>query len=193
MSRPRILVLIGLLILLLAAVVVVNTGKADAQQAPCKADTVVAIGGVNDPDAGVYKAGTADVRVKYSAQFGAVDEGVAAFDKAVKTVRAACPGTHVIAAGFSQGAQVVHVWLQRSTAVPNKVGVLFSDPKQINSGLAFYERDNKFGGTTTVSICNDTDVICNLKVSNIRGYPVEHLKYNFDARVYAGRSGIVWE
>jgi hypothetical protein len=172
-----------------AASVIPMTVAAPAAGA-CAASTVVAIGGVNDPGAGW--APDADVRVRYSGNLGDIEGGVTAFDKAVADVRRACPGTHVIAAGFSQGAAIAHVWLQRSAHVPNKVGVLFSDPKQINSGSAFWQRDANFGGTRTVSICRKPDVICNLNSWNLSGYPREHLAYNFAVRPMAGQSGIVW-
>lgn len=172
----------------------IGSPQASAQPTTCGETTTVGIGGVDDPDAAVYKQGTVDVRVKYSARFGAVEEGVAALDKAVKTVRTNCPGTHVVVAGFSQGAQITHIWTQRSAAVLDKEAVLFSDPKQIKTGLAFYARDNNFGGTPAVSICNDTDIICNLPGWNISGYPVEHLKYNFDPGAYAGgATRVIWE
>jgi hypothetical protein len=156
----------------------------------CTASTVVAIGGVGDPGSGW--APDADVRVQYSAQLGDIEGGVAAFDRAVADVRARCLGTHVIAAGFSQGAAIAHIWLQRSAHVPNKVGVLFSDPKQINSGSAFWMRDANFGGARTVSVCRHPDVICNLNSWNFGGYPHEHVAYDFRVRPMAGQSGIVW-
>jgi hypothetical protein len=192
MIRTRVVVALLLMVALIGILIVAFANDAEAQPAQCKESTVVAMGGAFDPDSAVFQ-GKADVVVRHSGRLGDVEGQIAAFDAAVKGVRADCPGTHVIATGFSQGAQAVHVWLQRNTAVPNKVGVLFSDPKLVNSGLAFWQRDNNFGGTTTVSICRRSDVICNLNSWNFGGYPREHLAYNFDARKYAGQSGIVWE
>jgi hypothetical protein len=93
--------------------------------------------------------------------------------------------------GFSQGSVIVHRWLQQGNAADS--AVLYSDPLQKGTGALWFWRDANFGTTPTVSVCNDTDVICNLKVSNLGGYPTEHLKYNFDPAAYAGKTGIVWE
>lgn len=176
--------LIGLLLTLSG-----NHSTAKAQTPTCGETTTVGIGGVSDPGATVFK--DVDVRVQYSAQFGAVEEGITAFDKAVDAVVAACPDTEVVATGFSQGSVIVHRWLQRGNAADH--AVLFSDPLQKDTGLLWFWREANFGTTPTVSVCNDTDVICNLKVSNLGGYPTEHLKYGFDPAAYAGKTGIIWE
>jgi hypothetical protein len=168
----------------------IGSPQASAQPTTCGETTTVGIGGVGDPDATVFK--NVDVRVKYPAQLGTVETGILAFDRAVDATLAACPDTEVVAVGFSQGSVIVHRWLQRNPDVASSA-VLYSDPLQKGTGVLWFWRDANFGTTPTVSVCNDTDVICNLKVSNLGGYPTEHLKYNFDPAAYAGETGIVWE
>lgn len=188
MISTRLALAIMLVVAMIGGLVYLAASKASA----CAAVTVVGIGGYNDPESNVYPPGSIDVRVRHSGVLGDFEGEVRAFGDAVNRVRSDCPGTHILATGFSQGAAAVHMWLQRNPGMPNKTAVLFADPKQVGTGVAFWMRDNNFGGTTTVSVCRARDVICNARASWF-DYPREHLAYNFQPRIYAGQTGIRWE
>lgn len=158
----------------------------------CTARTVVAVGGWNDGQGTIFPPGSVDVRVRYSGTLGDLEGGVAALSDTVRGVRAGCPGTQLAVAGYSQGAAITHLWLQRNPGVPNKVGVLLGDPKQAPRGMYFPDPD--FGGAPTLALCRVRDGVCNSTFDGWVGYFTgEHGRYPFDQiRSLAGRTGTVW-
>ena len=184
---PKVAAIIVVTVALIGMLIYWAASEAEAQA--CGPSTVVAIGGVNDGASNAFPPGSVDVRVRYSGNFNDLEGGVNAFGAAVAGVRNSCPGTKIVAAGYSQGATIVHYWLQRNPGVPNKVGVLFSDPKLAHTGLMFWETDANFGGAPTVTICRRNDIIC----ARQGNYNPEHFLYDLMPKKYAGQNGVVWQ
>ena len=167
----------------------------------CKPNLVVGVGGYSAGNGGPF-IGRADVIAGYSGNLGDAEGGIAALTRAVNDTRAACPGSSLTLAGHSQGAAIVHIYLSRN-GLANGNAVLYADPKQAGTGQSdglfrfggppVAGTDANFRGVPTVSLCNYDDVICNKNTSWFGYFTGAHGRYNFDARVYAGRTGVIWQ
>jgi hypothetical protein len=114
-----------------------------------------------------------------------VAEGTAKLDRAVRDVHAACPGTRLVLAGYSEGAVVAGDVLQRlsrETAIPHHLlnGVLYGNPRRpfgdgglggvaggietnvptILPGVTMLGGQD-YGDLAVRNICNENDGICN--------------------------------
>ena len=174
---------------------------------PCRAETVIGIGGVGDGDSSTLAAGS-DIVVPYSGGLNDIEGGIRELDKTVANVRAACPATTLGFAGFSQGSVIVHVYLQRKGAMykDNAWYVAYSDSKQdvtgqssalfLLAGPPTAGVDANFGGVPGVSICYIDDVICNKNAKtgwfgySFGGTHTEH--YDFMPKLHKTQRGILW-
>lgn len=197
--HSRIRLLAGSIALVLLAILLPAASGSPPTAAACPASMAFGVGGNTNGNSSIFPPGAVDVRVQYSGVLNDMEGGIAALNRDVTNFRRDCPGSQLILSGHSQGAAIVHVWLQRNPGVPNKVGVLYSDPKQIGTGASggvfalggppVAGTDNNFGGTPTVSICRRPDHVCN----GFDGYPgPEHQQYDFQPRWHAGQVGIIW-
>ena len=164
-------------------------------------NTVIAVGGFGGGNAAQF-AGKADVLVQYSGALNDIEGGIGALTAAVNQTRANCPGGSITLTGHSQGAAIVHIYLSRN-GLPNGNAVLFADPKQLGTGQSdglfaiagapIAGTDANFRGVPTVSICNGDDAICNRAAGWI-GYLFTgaHTRYDYNARAYAGMTGVIW-
>jgi cutinase len=180
-----------------------------AQAAPCGGTYTIVVGGFNDPTSGIF-TGNVSQRVGYSAQLNGASarSGVDELNRLIRDQRAACPGQHAKAIGFSEGAAVVHTWVSENWQTFDNVNaVLIADPKRAAgpgaSGLAgqWYSgvvgpplagADASFGNIPTVTICTD-DVICDsTAASGWLGYPGKHMNYDFNVDVYSNDANGQW-
>jgi cutinase len=147
-----------------------------AAAASCGGTYTVVVGGRTDTTAAVFGGGVTE-RVHYSAALNSESarEGVNELNRLIRDQRAACPGQHAKAVGFSEGAAVVHIWVTENWQTFGNVNaVLVADPKRAAgpgaAGLAgqpysgiigapLAGSDISFGNIPTVTICTD-DVIC---------------------------------
>lgn len=194
----RIVAVLAILVALIG-LAIYHVASSDAAPA-CKPNLVVGVGGYNAGNGGPF-IGRADVIAGYSGALNDMEGGIGALAKAVNDTRAACPGSALTLAGHSQGAAIVHVYLSRN-GLANGNAVLYADPKQAGTGQSddlfrfggypIAGTDANFRGVPTVSICNRDDVICN-RAAGWGGYfSGAHGRYNFDARAYAGKTGVIW-
>lgn len=184
-------------------------GAPAAQAAPCGGTYTIVVGGFNDPTSGIF-TGNVSQRVGYSAQLSGASarSGVDELNRLIRDQRAACPGQHAKAVGFSEGAAVVHTWVSENwPSFDNVNAVLIADPKRAAgpgaSGLAgqWYAgvvgrplagADASFGTIPTVTICTD-DVICDsTAASGWLGYPAKHMNYDFNVDVYSNDANGQW-
>lgn len=177
-----------------------------ATTSSCVGRAVIAIGGVGTPDAGVYPDWAVDRKVHYSGNLNDIGGGLQALSATVSDYHNQCGVTAPMTiTGHSQGAGIVHLWLQQNHPA-NTNAVLFSDPKMyptgesddplawlVLGGSALTGTDSNYGGTPTVSICNQDDVIC-ARGAGWYGYLFTgaHGRYDFNPRQYAGMTGIIW-
>lgn len=201
MHRKAIPIMIVLFLAFVAALVALGEHTAQADPLPCKANTIIGVGGYGQGGGGPL-AGRADVIATYSGNLNDMEGGIASVGAAVNQVRSACPATTITLAGHSQGAAIVHVYLSRH-GLSNGNAVLYADPKQAGTGQSdqlFWfggppvaGTDANFSGVPTVSLCNQDDPICNKNASWVGYFTGAHDRYNFDARVYAGKTGVIWQ
>lgn len=114
-----------------------------------------------------------------------VAEGTAKLERAVTDYHAACPGTRLVLAGYSEGAVVAGDVLEkfsRSTAIPHHLlnGVLYGNPRRDfgdggTGGIAGGIETNvptilpgvtmkggqRYGDLAVRNVCNENDGICN--------------------------------
>jgi cutinase len=166
--------------------------------APCEGIYSIAVGGTGSrPDTEHDRFYNVVQHVGYPSDIpngGAVVAGVAELDRLIREQRAACPGQHVKAMGYSLGAAVVHVWLtERGDATGNVNAILIADPKRealpgtgANGstgpfgpfvGAPLAGTDSFFGSVPVKSICN-WDYICDSS-ANPLDYPHNHI-VNYD-------------
>lgn len=164
----------------------------------CSSTQVFEVGGHLDPDANVYNAGNADLpsgvsatKIHYSAQIApypgdtipmddSVNEGIAKLDQAVHEFHNSCSDSHILIAGYSEGAIVSGDELNnlsRDNAIPHGQlsGVLYGDPRRpgVNGQPGGIETNiptflpkmsmrgpRGFGDLAVHEICNRNDGIC---------------------------------
>ena len=131
-----------------------------------------------------YYAGVFPV-VDRQALDASVAEGTAKLDRAVRDVHAACPGTRLVLAGYSEGAVVagdVLERLARETAIPHALlnGVLYGNPRRpfgdggiggVAGGIetnvptilpgVTMKGGQDYGDLAVRNVCNENDGICN--------------------------------
>jgi hypothetical protein len=114
-----------------------------------------------------------------------VAEGTAKLDRTVRDFHAACPGTRLVLAGYSEGAVVAGDVLQhlsRDTAIPHGLlnGVLYGNPRRpfgdgglggVAGGIetnvptilpgVTMKGGQDYGGLAVRNVCNENDGICN--------------------------------
>ena len=200
MFRVRVVALLSAFVLMVAGAITMIAGG--VASAACGGNTVIGVGGAWDGQSNVF-TGKADVRVQYSGTLGDIEGGINALAATVNQVRKDCPATKLTLTGYSQGAVVVHVYLSRN-GLSNGNAVLFADPKQAGTGQSdglfrwagapTAGTDANFRGVPTVSVCYRSDMICSMGAPSgwIGYFNGDHGRYNYDARAYAGKTGIVW-
>ena len=131
-----------------------------------------------------YYAGVFPI-VDQKALDASVAEGTAKLDRAVRDFHAACPGTRLVLAGYSEGAVVagdVLAAFARDTAIPHHLlnGVLYGNPRRAfgdggTGGVAGGIETNvptilpgvtmkggqNYGDLAVRNVCNENDGICN--------------------------------
>ncbi|SEF37610.1 cutinase [Amycolatopsis pretoriensis] len=182
---------------------------ASASAASCDGTYTIVVGGYTDRDSMIF-SGNISQRVGYSAEVNSQSarQGVDELNHLIRDQRAACPGQHAKAIGFSEGAAVVHIWVTENwPSFDNVNAVLIADPKRDPHGLGgpglagqapsvvfgpivgypLVGVDSFFGNVPTVSLCTD-DIICDEgAASGWLGY-FQHKhtdNYDFNVDVYS--------
>ncbi|MDH6282825.1 PE-PPE domain-containing protein [Prescottella agglutinans] len=197
----------------------------------CPSTIVIAVGGTSDPDArGMwpaldrYRRDGADVRViDYPASIWPVGRHLFDYSKAVGTsatadaIRAAhqqCPGSQIVATGYSLGATIAGDALAQIAAdgsVPaDKVrGRLYADSRQAGGvetvlptlipGLTMTGERGGFGAIPVEQVCIQGDGICDMPqplqnpvgfVDSIAGYLTKHGGYGPNMSAPDGATGV---
>ncbi|KAA2261919.1 cutinase family protein [Solihabitans fulvus] len=180
-----------------------------AHAASCDGTYTIVVGGYTDRDSTIFYSPSNSIsqRVGYSAELNSQSarQGVDELNRLIRDQRAACPGQHAKAIGFSEGAAVVHIWVTENwQSFDNVNAVLIADPKRNPNGLGgnglagqapsvifgpivgypLVGVDSFFGNVPTVSLCAD-DIICDeLAPSGWIGYAqhkhTENYSFNVD-------------
>ncbi|SEP00192.1 cutinase family protein [Amycolatopsis saalfeldensis] len=202
---------------LLMSAGIVLVGAPSASAASCDGTYTIVVGGFTDRDSTIFSGAGISQRVGYSAELNSQSarQGVDELNRLIRNQRAACPGQHVKAVGFSEGAAVLHIWVTENWKTFGNVNaVLIADPKRDPHGLGgpglagqapsvifgpivgypLVGVDSFFGNIPTVSLCTD-DIICDeAAASGWIGYAQhKHTEnYNFNVDVYSDNGVGQW-
>lgn len=180
--------------LLLTAGLSLTEVPAAQAAAPCEGTYTIVVGGTGSSWNNDGFVGNIQQHVGYPTTIpngASARAGVNELNRLIRDQRAACPGQHAKAVGYSLGAAVVHIWVTENWQTFGNVNaVLIADPKRqappgANGGSVPFGgivgaplagADRFFGNVPVKSIC-DRDYVCD-ESAGIWTYPNNHM-YNY--------------
>lgn len=187
--------------------VVPLTMAAPAQAASCAPTWNVVVGGLSVSFSGTWETSRYLVGNEY-VEYDSANPlmGLDRLRYVMAVHRAVCPGDHIKVVGHSEGAGIVHQWVEENQGFPNANAVLLADTKMHEwpggdgmsrelwwMGYPMAGNDDWFGNFPTLTICNWNDHVCRADSDWVGYLTGAHTAYDMNAFDYGNwADGVIY-